>query len=163
MQPTSNKKNGTLSVHANPWIRCLFRCPVIVCYSNKIWIVDKKSIVQAKSLWPELTILECWVYPQINLWSQPFQNQTIWNLNKPFKIWMKWQPFCPIQILAKFVCKAIDETRVTTSRRVSSHEYLNKCVVYFDQLLGAARTQKLVETFFSAVFQPFLFISKLFQ
>ena len=26
------------------------------------------------------------------------------------------------------------------------------CVVYFDQLLGAARTQKLVETFFSAVF-----------
>ena len=25
-------------------------------------------------------------------------------------------------------------------------------VVYFDQLLGAARTQKLVETFFSAVF-----------
>ena len=26
-------------------------------------------------------------------------------------------------------------------------------VVYFDQLLGAAHTQKLVETFFSAVFQ----------
>ena len=36
-------------------------------------------------------------------------------------------------------------------------------VVYFDQLLGAVRTQKLVETFFSAVFQPFLLISKLFQ
>ena len=36
-------------------------------------------------------------------------------------------------------------------------------VVYFDQLLGAAHTQKLVETFFLAVFQPFLFISKLFQ
>ena len=35
-------------------------------------------------------------------------------------------------------------------------------VVYFDQLLGAARTQKLVETFYSAVIQPFLFISKLF-
>ena len=28
-------------------------------------------------------------------------------------------------------------------------------VVYFDQLLGAAHTQKMVETFFSAVFQPF--------
>ena len=27
------------------------------------------------------------------------------------------------------------------------------CVVYFDQLSGAARTQKLVKTFFSAVFQ----------
>ena len=27
--------------------------------------------------------------------------------------------------------------------------------MYFDQLLGAARTQKLVKTFFSAVFQPF--------
>ena len=36
-------------------------------------------------------------------------------------------------------------------------------IVYFDQFLGAGRTQKLVETFFSAVFQPFLFISKLFQ
>ena len=36
-------------------------------------------------------------------------------------------------------------------------------VVYFDQLLGAARTQRLVETFFSAIFQPFLFISELFQ
>ena len=36
-------------------------------------------------------------------------------------------------------------------------------VVYFDRLLGAARTQKLVETFFSAVFQPFLFILKLYQ
>ena len=36
-------------------------------------------------------------------------------------------------------------------------------VVYFDQLSGAARTQKLIKTFFSAVFQPFLFISKLFQ
>ena len=34
---------------------------------------------------------------------------------------------------------------------------------WFDQLLGAARTRKLVETFFSAIFQPFLFISKLFQ
>ena len=30
-------------------------------------------------------------------------------------------------------------------------------VVYFDQLLGAAHTQKLVETFFSAVFQLFFF------
>ena len=28
-------------------------------------------------------------------------------------------------------------------------------VVYFDQLLGAARAQKLVETFFSDVFQRF--------
>ena len=36
-------------------------------------------------------------------------------------------------------------------------------VVYFDQLSGAACTRKLVETFFKAVFQPFLFISKLFQ
>ena len=36
-------------------------------------------------------------------------------------------------------------------------------VVYFDQLSGAACTRKLVKTFFSAVFQPFLFISKLFQ
>ena len=38
---------------------------------------------------------------------------------------------------------------------------LNK--LYFDQLLGAARTQKLVKIFFSASFQPFLFISNLFQ
>ena len=38
----------------------------------------------------------------------------------------------------------------------------NACCV-FDQLLGAARTQKLVKTFFSAVFQLFLFIFKLFQ
>ena len=46
----------------------------------------------------------------------------------------------------------------------SSHFSRRKAiVVYFDQLLGAARTQKLVETFFSAVFQPFLFISKLFS
>ena len=36
-------------------------------------------------------------------------------------------------------------------------------VVYFDQLLGAELTQKLVKTFFSAVFQPFMFISNLFQ
>ena len=36
-------------------------------------------------------------------------------------------------------------------------------VVYFDQLLGAACTQKLVETFFSAIFLPFLFNSKPFQ
>ena len=39
----------------------------------------------------------------------------------------------------------------------------NKYVVYFDQLLGAARTQKLVETLFSAVFNLFLLISNLFQ
>ena len=36
-------------------------------------------------------------------------------------------------------------------------------VVYFDQILGAACTKKLVKTFFSAVFQAFLFISNLFQ
>ena len=30
-------------------------------------------------------------------------------------------------------------------------------VVYFDQLSGACSTRKLVETFFSAVFRPFLF------
>ena len=30
-------------------------------------------------------------------------------------------------------------------------------VEYFNQLMGAAQTQKLVETFFSTVFQPFLF------
>ena len=35
--------------------------------------------------------------------------------------------------------------------------------MYFGQLLGAAQTQKLVETFFSAVFHPFLFISYLFH
>ena len=40
------------------------------------------------------------------------------------------------------------------------HVYL--CVVYFDQLLGAARTQKLVKHFFSC-FQPFLFISNIFR
>ena len=36
-------------------------------------------------------------------------------------------------------------------------------VVYFDQLLGAARTQELVKTFFHPFFNLFLFISKLFQ
>ena len=30
----------------------------------------------------------------------------------------------------------------------------NLNVVYFDQLVGAARTQKLVKTFFSAIFEP---------
>ena len=35
--------------------------------------------------------------------------------------------------------------------------------MYFDQLLGAARTQKLVELLFSAIFNLFLFISNLFQ
>ena len=32
-----------------------------------------------------------------------------------------------------------------------------RVVVYFDQLSGAESTRKLVETFFSAVFRPFLF------
>ena len=36
-------------------------------------------------------------------------------------------------------------------------------VVYFDQLWGAARTQKLVKTSVSAVFQPFLFFFSRFQ
>ena len=36
-------------------------------------------------------------------------------------------------------------------------------VVYFSQLLGAARTQKLVKLLFFSRFQPFLFISNLFQ
>ena len=35
-------------------------------------------------------------------------------------------------------------------------------VVYFDQLSGACSTRKLLETFFSAIFWPLLFISKLF-
>ena len=34
------------------------------------------------------------------------------------------------------------------------------CVVYFDQLLGAERTQKLVKLLFFSGFQPFLFILK---
>ena len=42
-------------------------------------------------------------------------------------------------------------------------EYKLLFVVYFDQFLGAAYTQKLVKTLFSAAFQPFLFILKLFQ
>ena len=36
-------------------------------------------------------------------------------------------------------------------------------VMYFDQLLVAARTKKLFETFFSAIFQPFSFFLNLFQ
>ena len=39
---------------------------------------------------------------------------------------------------------------------------LKKHVVYFDQLLGAVRTQKLVELIFFSGFQGFLFISNLF-
>ena len=35
--------------------------------------------------------------------------------------------------------------------------------MYFDQLLGAARTEELVALLFFSRFQPFLFISKLFQ
>ena len=35
-------------------------------------------------------------------------------------------------------------------------EHTSMHVVYFNQLLDASRTQKLVETFFSSVFQPFL-------
>ena len=34
---------------------------------------------------------------------------------------------------------------------------LDSIIVYFDQLLGAARTQKLVEILFSAVFHLFCF------
>ena len=37
------------------------------------------------------------------------------------------------------------------------------CVVYFDQLLGAARTQKLAEILVKGRFQPFLLIFKRFQ
>ena len=36
---------------------------------------------------------------------------------------------------------------------ILSHKLIG--VVYFDQLLSAARSQKLVEIFFSAIFQPF--------
>ena len=36
-------------------------------------------------------------------------------------------------------------------------------VVYFDQLLGAARTLKLVEILYFSRFQPFLFISNIFS
>ena len=41
--------------------------------------------------------------------------------------------------------------------------YVTLDVVYFNQLLGAARTQMLVELLFFSRFQPFLFISNLFQ
>ena len=37
------------------------------------------------------------------------------------------------------------------------------CDVYFHQLPGAARNQKLVEQIFYSRFQPFLFILNLFQ
>ena len=37
------------------------------------------------------------------------------------------------------------------------------CVVFFDQLLGAARTRKLVKLLFSSRVWPFLFIFHLFQ
>ena len=40
---------------------------------------------------------------------------------------------------------------------------LDVFVVYFDQLLGAALIPKLVEILFSSRFQPFLFISNIFQ
>ena len=35
------------------------------------------------------------------------------------------------------------------------HGFMTSCVVYFDQLLGAAHTQKLVETFFFSRFSTF--------
>ena len=35
--------------------------------------------------------------------------------------------------------------------------WVSVCVVYFDQLSGAARTQKLVELVFFSRYQPFLF------
>ena len=39
---------------------------------------------------------------------------------------------------------------------VDRRNYYNKIgVVYFDQLLGAVRTQKLAKTFFSAIFNLF--------
>ena len=46
---------------------------------------------------------------------------------------------------------------------VANQPLTQSLVVYFDQLLGAARTQKLVETFFQTCFLPFLFISNLFR
>ena len=50
-------------------------------------------------------------------------------------------------------------------KRVPSNTFtaLQVSVVYFDQLLSAARTQKLVELLFFSCFQPYLFISNLFQ
>ena len=63
------------------------------------------------------------------------------------------------------VCLEKDvKEKPANSASLKNHEFgkLLSNVVYFDQLLGAARTQKLVETFCSAIFQPFLFISKLF-
>ena len=44
-----------------------------------------------------------------------------------------------------------------------SDKMCQRTVVYFDQLLGAARTQKLVETLLFTRFQLFLLIFNLFQ
>ena len=50
-------------------------------------------------------------------------------------------------------------------KRVPSNTFtaLQVSVVYFDQFLSAARTPKLVELLFFSCFQPYLFISNLFQ
>ena len=53
--------------------------------------------------------------------------------------------------------------KVHVKHTYDTSKTLLMCVVYFNQLLGVARTQKLVETFFSAVFQKLMFISNLLQ
>ena len=63
-----------------------------------------------------------------------------------------------------FSLNRLSKSRIKENWKSTSSQACAKLhVVYFDQHLGAARTQKLVETFFSAIFQPFLFILKLFQ
>ena len=47
--------------------------------------------------------------------------------------------------------------------KIEKEKTKSSLVVYIDQLLGAARTRKLVKLLFSAVFNFFLFILNLFQ
>ena len=55
------------------------------------------------------------------------------NLNVGREKKTKWKQFCK-----KYISCILEKEKV--------------CVVFFDQLLGAARARKLVETLFSAVF-----------
>ena len=85
---------------------------------------------------------------------------TFWKFWISFKIWdffektnfwwLEWQHF--------WGCMLSSVSSLFVARTVSYFTH----VVYFDQPSGAARTRKLVETYFSAIFQPFLFILELF-
>ena len=107
----------------------------------------------------------------IKLWKSSYVGGYI-NLRRSRVNWLIF-PSDPISIIyfwlqiffGKIFCRStkkyFDSMFLLTYPIQNNHLTL---IVYFDQLLGAARTRKLVEILLFSRFQPFfLFISKLFQ